>query len=1167
MTRDFMDLRTAPLDGATLIEASAGTGKTYTLTGLFLRLILEKRLTVDQILVVTFTDAATEDLRKRIRQCLTEAIHVLEKSSAPEADKKPFEAHLWARHRHTDASDLLHGAVRNFDLAQIFTIHGFCQRMLGKNGFECQTLFDTTLEPDLSELVRQACVDFWRSRILPLTGLTGSLVRGRLSPEGLQNLAGLPFLAQGVRLEPEGPAPDAGPLEAALLAIRGQLCALWPLAREEVRSLLLGHTMLKGNMGKPEQLEKRLAALDEYVRAPGVELPDEFRSLTPGYMEQMTKKEALEKGLQPQHRIFHLIDDLIAASDAMLEAVSAIVVSLRRDFLANLEEDMDQRKKRRNVQGFDDLLRNMRRAVDNENLVQAARGQYKAALIDEFQDTDGLQYAIFSRLFGHEHSLFLIGDPKQAIYSFRGADLAAYLRAGEECDRTATLATNYRSTPELIQAVNTLFGAWGNTFLTPGISYQPVAAGDKPIARLSENGLPVPAMSIWNIRPEDGEKPLGRGAALPRICAAVTGEVSRLLRGAADGLVRIGGSPLAPGDIAILVETHRQGDMMHRSLREWGIHSVLSHTSSVFESPEALEILTLLRAVAEYQRPTLLRSALATRLMGFDARRLRLLDEDSAQGDLWLERMALWHGVWQRQGVMAAMNRLIADTGARARLLRLPGGERRMTNVLHCLEILHARERESRESMRSLTDWFARQLAGNRREEFQLRLDSDRAAVRIVTIHKSKGLEYPVVFCPFLFREAKIDPALALVHEGGLVLDLGSEVLADRQSIARSQAQAELIRLTYVALTRAASRCYLVWGRFNKSETSGPAWLFHGHRADEQGGLSWKTLTEAHVRTDLDQLAGPDLEVRDLPDLPPEPAPDLARTQPRLQARSWSRSLGPGFGLASFSGLTRGLAHAAPPGLDEADLDGDQPKDMTIARFPRGATAGSCLHRIFELLDFGRPDTHASAVREGLAQYGLPLVWAPVVEVMVNRVLQTDLGGFCLAQTSERLVELEFLFPLRPVTRESLAKVYLDAAHVLPAELPSRMESLRFEPRQGFMTGFMDLVVRHRGRYHLLDWKSNWLGASPAAYTPEALRLSMAENHYFLQYHLYCLALDRYLRLRLADYDYAEHFGGVHYVYVRGVDPDMPGQGVYFDRPDTTFLMELGKALIAEAAS
>lgn len=1166
MAREFMDLCTAPLDGTTLIEASAGTGKTYTLTGLFLRLILEKRLTVDQILVVTFTDAATEDLRKRIRQRLAEAIHVLEKSTPPDADK-PLETHLWTVHRHTDAADLLRGAVRNFDLAQIFTIHGFCQRMLGKNGFECQTLFNTTLEPDLSELVRQACVDFWRSRILPLTGLTGSFVRGRLHPEDLQNLAGLPFLAQGVRLEPDGPAPDTRPLEAAFLAARDQLCALWPHVREEVRATLLGHTMLKGNMGKPEQLEKRLSALDGYVRAPGVELPDEFRNLTPDYMGQMTKKEALAKNLQPQHRIFHLIAELIAASEAMLEALGAMAVRLRRDFLAGLEQDMERRKKLCNVQGFDDLLRNMRRAVDNERLVQIARSQYKGALIDEFQDTDGLQYTIFSRLFGLDHSLFLIGDPKQAIYSFRGADLQTYLRAGTECGRTATLATNYRSTPELIQAVNGIFGAWRTPFLDPGIVYQPVTAGRKDIDRLTENGRPAPALSIWHAGSADGIKPLGRGAALPRICSAVTAEISRLLRGAADGQVRIGDTPLAAADIAILVETHRQGEMMHRALRACNIHSVLSHTASIFESPEALEILTLLRGLAEYQRPSLLRSALATRIVGFDARRLQLLEEDSELGDQWLERMELWHDVWQRQGLMAAMSRLISDTGARARILSLPDGERRMTNVLHCLELLHGRERETRPSMRSLTGWFARQLTGNRREEFQLRLDSDREAVRIVTIHKSKGLEYPVVFCPFLFREAKIDPALALAHEDGLVLDLGSENLGPRQNKARREAQAELIRLIYVALTRAASRCYLIWGRFNKSETSGPAWLFHGHRADEQGNLSWKTLSDADVRTDLDRLAGSNLEVSDLPDFPLEAAPDLAGTRPCLQPRVWDRILGPGFGLASFSGLTRGLTHTTPPGLDDADADGDQPEGMSIARFPRGAMAGSCLHRIFELLEFDRPETHAPAVAQGLAQFGLDQGWAPVVESMLSRVLRTDLGGFCLAQISERLVELEFLFPLRPVTRETLAKVYRDAAYVLPAELPSRMESLRFEPRQGFLTGFMDLVVRHQGRYHLLDWKSNWLGPSPAAYTPEALRLSMAESHYFLQYHLYCLALDRYLRLRLSGYDFKRHFGGVHYVYVRGVDPSLPGQGIHFDRPDAGFLMELGRTLIAEIPS
>ncbi len=891
-------------------------------------------------------------------------------------------------------------------------------------------------------------------------------------------------------------------------------------------------------------------------------MPEELDKLTPDYMARMTKKG----GVVPTHRVFELVDELLASRAALIQALDALCVALRRDFLAGLETELDRRKKQRNVQGFDDLLKAMRRAVDNPTLVQAARSQYQAALIDEFQDTDSLQYAIFFRLFGQDHRLFLIGDPKQAIYSFRGADLATYLRAGRQCDRGLTLGTNFRSTPELIQAVNAVFGAWANPFRDPGIGYHDVGWPDKDFIRLTEDDQPAPALTIWHARAWT-EKPLAKGKAAPRIRAAVTAEISRLLTGAAQGRIRLGGRALLPGDIAILVETHRQGDALHRALRDQNIHSVLAHSASVFESAEARDLLAVLRAVAEYQRPALVRTALATRILGLDADRLRRLDEDGPAQDQWVERLAAWHGLWLRQGVMAAMGRMLAETSARARLLAQPGGERCMTNILHCLEILHGRERETRASMGALTIWFARQLASNRREEFQLRLDSDRDAVRIVTIHKSKGLEYPVVFCPFLYKEAKTDPGQALAHEDGLVLDLGSDRLEERQRAARGEAQAELIRLTYVALTRAACRCYLVWGRFNKSETSGPAWLFHGHRADEAGNLVWKDISEDDVRADLDGLAGPELDVADLPDLVPTPVPDHTEERDTLAPRPWTRTLGPGFGLASFSGLTRGLAHALPPGLDEADAPGDQPEDMTVARFPRGATAGSCLHRIFELVDFARPATIAPAVRQGLGQFGLDQSWSPVVETMVNHVLAADLDGFSLKDIgpADRMVELEFLFPLRPVTPETLASAYRDAAHVLPPELPTRMDSLRFEPRQGFMTGFMDLVVRSQGRFYLLDWKSNWLGPTPGHYTRDALEQAMAENHYFLQYHLYCLALDRYLARRLPDYDFTRDFGGVRYVFLRGVHPDHPGRGVFADRPDAAFLRRLGQTLFPES--
>jgi exodeoxyribonuclease V beta subunit len=1156
-----MDLRTAVLDGTTLIEASAGTGKTYTLAGLFLRLVLEKRLTVDQVLVVTFTDAATEELRGRIRERLVEILAVLESDQPPSDPKKTFERHLWQGHRDAAGLQILREAIRNFDLAQIYTIHGFCQKMLGKNGFESQTLFTTTLEPDLTDLVRQACVDFWRARIMPIEGLPGKRIRSVVTPENLQKLATLPFLAQDVRMAPDGPVPDVRALEDSFNQARDRFLVQWPAHRDDVRRLLLEYPGLKANMRKPELIERRLEAVDAWVQRPESDLPEELQYFTPGHMEKMRTKNVQP----PEHEMFPVARELKEAGDALQESLNLACACLRRDFLAGLSGDMDARKRVRNIQGFDDLLRSMRKAVDSEGMRQAVRAQFKAALIDEFQDTDGLQYDIFGRLFHEERCLFLIGDPKQAIYSFRGADLHTYLHASRQCGRTTTLGVNYRSTPGLIRAVNRIFEASDDPFRNREIAFRPVAPSDLDIAQLTEDGLAQPPMTIWQPRSGEGTKPLSKSKLTPRICGCVAAEISRLLRGAAVGRVKLGNRELRPGDIAILVEKHRQGALMHNALRELGIHSVLAHSSSVFESPEAREILTVLHALAEYKRPKKMRAALTTHVIGLDAKDLRALDADGPAQEAWLERLAQWHSAWMKNGVMAAMSRLLTETGTRARLLALPSGERRMTNILHCLEILHRQERESHASMHILLSWFARQVASNRREEHQLRLDSDRDAVRIVTIHKSKGLEYPVLFCPFLFNAARTEKDRALAHEGGLVLDLGSPELEVRKKAALSEAQAELVRLTYVAMTRASSRCYMVWGRFNRSETSGPAWLFHGTRADSEGRIKWKDVSDADIRDDLEALSCEDIQVEDLPELPGEFLDHRASVAESLAPRTWTRILETDFSLASFTGLTRGSEHGLRPGLDEDDAAGVAGDDeWSMARFPRGAAAGSCLHHVFERIDFTDPATVPGEVADALAAYGFDAAWERTVTDMILRTLRTDMGGFRLEQIGpkDRLTELEFLFPLRPVTREGLAAVYREAAALLPATLPERMESLRFEPRRGFMTGFMDLVVRHEKKFYLLDWKSNWLGPTPGHYTPDALHAAMAGSHYFMQYHLYCLALKRHLALRNPKFDYAEHFGGVRYVFLRGVDPEQQGQGVHKDCPDPRFLDALDKALI-----
>ena len=1157
-----LNLVTAPLDRLTLIEASAGTGKTYTLTALFVRLLLEKELTVDQILVVTFTDAATEELRGRIRTRLGDTAEVLRETRQAKDD---FETGLLTRLGESGLPDMavrLEQAVRNFDLAQIFTIHGFCQRMLGKNGFECQALFDTELVPDLTDLRRQVCVDFWRRHILPLDGLTGRTVREQLTPDHLMELAGLPFLAQPIRLEPDTAPPDPGPLDQSIRAACQQLCRQWAQTEDEVRRLFLDRLpTLNKRKFSPDKLDRRLGAVRQFIHNPGLSVPDLVLEMTTGYVATM----ATAKTPPPNHPLFTALDRIVADMTALAGILTLFTTSLRRRFLQEVTASMDERKQLRGVQGFDDLLRNMHRALASPDLVAAARAQYRAALIDEFQDTDGLQYDIFRTLFApqnHDGCLFLIGDPKQAIYSFRGADLHTYLTAAEACDQRLTLDVNHRSTPELIQAVNTIFSGPRHPFLHPKIGYQPVQAPDKSHNRFTDNGQSPPPLVLWQAR--SGDKPVAKGALQPLICQAVTAEISRLLNGSVTGQIKVGDQPLLPGHIAILVETHMQGAAMHQALDRVGIPSVVTHTQSVWSSPEAAELLAVLQGMAECHNQRALRTALAMPLVGFDAADLARLDEDNLPLDQVFERFFGYRELWEKRGVMAATRRLFADFQTRKRLVGLPGGERRMTNVLHCLELLHARERDGDLSMHLLLTWFARQLDNNTAEEAQLRLDTDRDAVQIVTIHKSKGLQYPVVFCPFLFGHARCPEDRALVHEDGLLLDLGSEDLPRRARQALSEAQAERVRLLYVALTRAKCRCYAVWGRINEAEASGAAWLFHGHRASENNTLSWGDVDEDMVGGDLRGLADETIEVAELPDAEPMPGPKQFTQAPDLRCRNWERVLGSGFGLASFTGLTRGMEHGSRPGLDEDDASGQAEDQWSMANFPRGAAAGSCLHRVFERIDFADAGTIPSAVTEALAAYGFDPAWKKTVHDMVERTLRADLDGFRLEEvrTRDRLVELEFLFPLRPVTRELLAAVYRDAAGLLPPDLPERMEGLRFEPRQGFMTGFMDLVVRSGEKFYLLDWKSNWLGPTPGHYTKDALHAAMAGSHYFLQYHLYCLALRRHLALRNPKFDHAKHFGGVRYVFLRGVDPQRPGQGVHGDRPDQRFLEALDRALI-----
>ncbi len=1201
MSQTF-DLLDTDLDGVNLIEASAGTGKTFTIAAVYLRLIIETGLTVDGILVVTFTEAATAELKDRIRNRLRDAVSAFE---AGESDE-PFLQGLIDRHPdHRPVLDRLRSAIRDFDEAAIFTIHGFCMRMLRENAFESGGLFDTELMTDAEGLKREVAEDFWRHHFYEATPLfVNYALSQKYSPDAFRTLLASAVGVQTPRIIPQVAASDTAQLETNYQDAYRLVAYDWPSSRQGVLDLLLETTALNLNQYKKANIPNWVEEMDAFTQLgpDNPVLPGSFLKFTTAAMTKALKKNQP----LPDHPFFGLCDALAGAHAALTEAFDARLMALKIDLFDRADGALREKKAQRNRMAFDDLLLNLHDALTADGgpaLAGSIRSRFKAALIDEFQDTDPIQYEIFRTLFAvPDGLLFLIGDPKQAIYRFRGADIFAYMGAKEHAGRQYTLGENWRSEPGLVAAVNAVFGNAPKPFLYDAIPFEPATpAENKPNpTRLTIDGEAPPPMQIWRMVNDRDEKPIGKTWARPVIVEAAAAETARLIALGREGRARINDRPIAPGDIAVLLRAHSEARAMQRALFAAGVPAVLHSTENLFDTRETTEMETVLAALVRPGDAGRLRTALATDMLGLSAGEIDALNADESAWEAWLVRFRDLHDRWARRGFMRAFRELVSETDMLPRLMALTDGERRCTNLLHLAETLHAAEATERPGMSGLVKWLSqqRQIGTERTDEHLLRLESDARAVRLVTIHKSKGLEYPVVFCPFIWAGSKPkakakDPAIAFHDETDhcLTLDLGSDDAAAHRKLAEKENLAENLRLLYVALTRARNRCVTVWGKFNDADTAAAAWVFHtppeADAGDPLAALSarYKGMDEDTVKADLDRLSAGSkgtVSVRSMP-VPDgsRAAPPVVET-PDLTPRAFTRPMEDRFRVASFSSLTRGGEAAGPLAVEIPDHDaaprplkrtaegkpGDAEGVRDIFSFPRGAGSGTFLHSLFEILDFTDTDPVAvePLVADMLAAQGFEPDWRDVVVSMIRRTLATPLlpdhGDFTLSRVplSDRLTELGFYFPLRPITPEQLAEVFdprMDGGDI------GAGDRLRFEPTEGFMMGFMDLVFRFDGRFYLLDWKSNHLGDDIDDYRSERLNDAMRDHHYDLQYYLYTVALDQYLKRRMPDYDYDAHFGGVFYLFLRGLDPTRgSGCGVFFDRPPASRIAALSEALI-----
>ncbi len=1198
-------------DGITLIEASAGTGKTYNIAEIYVRLLLRLAPAgrgVRDILVVTFTEAATTELADRIRRRVRDQLTAAENGEGP-----PL----------TDDERLaLRAALGGFDEAAIHTIHGFCQRVLTQFALESGAPAELTLLTDDRPLKRDAAQDEFTARTygLPIAvftalqaaGYTAATVRELAAVQGEVSVVGVP----------ERPAMGFPARSAVLVAAFGAAAELWGSEGPAARALLLQAAetgRLNKTSYKPERVARLFRSLALYLES-GLGSKDLADALTLLGASTLAQKQPAKAGPPPEHALFTAVDTLREAFEGLRQGA----LDLMHDALQTLPEAVARRKQAQQAVSFGDLLADVARALDDPErgagLVAALRSRYAWALIDEFQDTDPVQWGIFHRVF---ERLFLIGDPKQAIYAFRGADLPTYLAARAEAVAQFGLLRNYRTDAALVQRVNALFGRAEvvRPFVDPGIEFQRVdARHTERRLRAPEPGgghsAVAPLVFRHLLRKDavvDGRSGLITATwAHEHLPARVAADVVELLSGPAALRDGPDDAPvwrrLRPQDVAILVRTNREAAAMKAALGAVGVPAVLNGTGGVFETVEAAELRVVMGALLEPGHLPGLRAALATTLLGVEGEVIARFAGAGEDPDftLWATRFAEGHELWLRSGFLVAFRGLVSRCALLPRWLRDEGGERRVTNLLHLTESLHAAERASALGPHALAAWYDRQRTGEADDdERQLRLESDADALQIVTMHRSKGLEYGVVFLPSLLgggklhRSEEAHPRFRMPPDAdgrtrrGVYL-CGDDVRGrEARNLAERAVREENVRLAYVALTRARHRTVVYWGALTSAERSPLMHLLHprpGAPADadplEDAAGRLGAMTDDQIAAalaGLGEVSPVELSVTPTVRYAPDsaaPAPLTRRVFPAENERPLDRT----WGRASFTGLVRRVEHRRGPtddrpGADElgATLAGRaaaEGRRITLAELPPGTGTGLAIHRVLERVPFTAPaaDLETEAA-PALRFYGLsPAIHGPLLARGLTEALETPLlaeDPTCTLRsiTADRRVS-EMKFDLAVARQDAPAIVPAAVAAALARRPALRsyarsVERLGFEAFSGFLGGAIDLCFEHGGRYYVVDFKSNHLGETYGDYRPEQLEAAMAAGHYHLQAHLYAVAFERALMQRLgAAYDPDVHFGGLLYLFVRGMHPENGAAfGVHRDSPSAADRAALARAL------
>ena len=1147
------DPKTQALSGTTSIEASAGTGKTYSITLLWLRLLIERGLRVDQILVSTFTQAATAELRERLLASLRRAwaaTQAMAEDRNPDACDEARVVSGWLQSEAEPPLERLASLTRRlteslsaFDLAPIQTIHGFCQSLLGRHSLELACDPDLRLQEGCDTLVEQITDDY----LMESSDLQ--------APE----VATLRRLAKTLQARPAATVRGTSVTHEALAADKAEVLRRIEAEEPAVLGAITNKSTQKAVRNRIQNL--RDAGSWEKLTDPQIKvLPETFSSLWSRYRQ-------------------------LELAETRLPATG---------LAERLRKDLPDRKALAGLRTFDDILLTVRDALRAQGpegpLARAVRGRLKAAILDECQDSDTLQIEVFQTLFNHPdtEAFLVIGDPKQSIYRFRGADLASYRSLALKATAAPPMTVNHRSDPSLVRAINHLYGS--------GFRFPDSLAGDAPFeyvpvtARAPDDRIRDPAgrralVLLWSHESD-------RSRAPARLAESAAREIARLLRDPVTIADRHTGNQrrLTPGDIGVLAANHVELRTMRRALHAHGIpcQSSGKGLGSVFDSDEALDVLGWLELLsALHHHGDLLGRLSAFLLSPLGATSvealLKIQNAPGLQADLFQEFLQARQEL-SRVGPLPPLLHWISNPTLSAHNLGHADGERRLTNWRQLGTLLQGRFESGIRSAESLSAWLARQIAeapesieGASGESTLMRLETDASAVQLNTIHGAKGLEYPVVFCPFLCRVTgrtrRGTPAAAVARIAeSWVIDVGSDAFEATLEAAETQETEEESRRLYVALTRARHRLYLGMAPIaaypknagNNSAAEAPLARLPGLMADSMDAwpACWKSL-ESHGIQCLDESEVPeasgysvDASTRDRPDGPSTGTIVTGPATSALQALQRPPSLRPYpfplFATRSFTSLSRSDVDHEPTAADRDFTAAQEPEsgagdtrsplDGLAPLGTAGSLLGDQLHRALEdHLGNGRP------VDQAVASYDPPEAWQRSLEAILNAALEpapevrfrlADLRGDCIT-------EMQFHLPVDRIDAQTLSARLADdprlRSMVGGQEWAKSLAGWGFTEFTGFLQGFIDLVFERDGRWYVADYKSNRLDR----YDPEALDRAMLRSHYFLQGRIYLLALHRHLRAHLPDYDPERHLGGVMYLFVRG----FPEDGVWWDRP------------------